>query len=198
VAVFDALFLRKPLTLARVLGVVIGFGGVAVLLYNGHSIRSTFSLSMVAGIVGVASWGLATSLGHRFPVSGDNTTNSGIQMLFVGVVSLAASFALGPSPASVLSAASARSLFGILYLGVVGSIAFSAYTFLVAAEPAARVVSYALVNPLIALVIGLGIGGETPTPLLPLGVPLVLLGLAFMLYGERSLAWLKSRAGRRG
>lgn len=198
VAVFDGLLLRKRLTLARVLGVVIGFGGVAVLLYNGHSLRSSFNPSVLIGLAGMLSWGLATSLGHRFPVSGDNTVNSGIQMLFVGIVSLMISLAVGPSPAVLVSSMSAASLVGVLYLGVVGSVAFSAYTYLVSVEPAERLVSYALVNPLIALLIGLGFAGEPATPLLHFGVPLALVGIAFMFYGERFIAWLGFRTTKRG
>jgi drug/metabolite transporter (DMT)-like permease len=76
---------------------------------------------------------------------------------------------------------------------VIGSLAFSAFTYLVATEPAERLVSYALVNPLIALVIGLGLAGEAPTPLLAVGVPLVFVGLAFMLYGERLLVRVRAR-----
>ncbi len=83
----------------------------------------------------------------------------------------------------------------MLYLGVIGSLAFSAYTYLVAVEPAERVVSYALVNPLIALVLGLWLGSESPTPYLAVGVPLALWSAsAFMLYGERLLAWLRTKA----
>jgi drug/metabolite transporter (DMT)-like permease len=194
VALFDSLLLRKPLTLARVLGVVIGFGGVAVLLYNGHSVVSSLNAFVMIGLGGVLCWGLATSLGHRFPVSGDNTVNSGVQMLFVGIVSLIICLVIGPSPGEVLRTASLLSVIGVLYLGVVGSAAFSAYTYLVAVEPAERLVSYALVNPIIALVLGLWLAAETATPYLAVGVPLALVGLAFMLYGERFFTWLRTRA----
>jgi drug/metabolite transporter (DMT)-like permease len=197
VAVIDAVLLRKTLTLARVLGVVIGFTGVAVLLYNGHSIRSSLGPAVLLGLLGIFSWGLATSLGHRFPVSGDSMVNSGIQMLFVGAVSLAVALIAGPSPLQMLSSMSALSLFGVLYLAIIGSVAFSAYTYLVAVEPSGRLVSYALVNPIIALLLGLGFGGETATPFLAWGVPLALVGLAFMLYGERLVSWLRSRLARR-
>ena len=198
VAVFDALLLRKRLSLARVLGVVIGFAGVAVLLYNGHSVVSTLSAAVLVGLLGVLSWGLGTSLGHRFPVSGDTTVNSGIQMLFIGLVSLAVALVQGPSPAAVIAGMSTASLVGVLYLGIVGSLAFSAYTYLVQVEPAERLVSYALVNPLIALVIGLGFAHEQPTPWLQWGVPLALVGLAFMFYGERMVAWIRARSSSRG
>jgi drug/metabolite transporter (DMT)-like permease len=197
VAVFDRLLLKKRLTLARILGVVIGVGGVAVLLYNGQSVRSSFTLPVLIGIVAIISWGLATSLGHRFPVSGDNMVNSGIQMLFIGMVSFVISLVAGPSPAATFHAMTPASLFGVLYLGIFGSIAYSAYMYLVAVEPAERLVSYALVNPLIALVIGLGFGGESPTVFLHYGVPLALVGLALMLYGERLFAWLRARTARR-
>jgi drug/metabolite transporter (DMT)-like permease len=194
VAIFDSLLLRKSLSTARVLGVVIGFAGVAVLLFNGRSIGTSLNGWVLIGLGGVLCWGLATSLGHRFPVSGDNTVNSGIQMLFVGLVSLVICAVIGPAPRAVLAGASIISIVGVLYLGVIGSLAFSAYTYLVAAEPAERVVSYALVNPLIALVLGLWLAAETPTPYLAVGVPLALVGLAFMLYGERLFAWLRTRA----
>jgi drug/metabolite transporter (DMT)-like permease len=193
VAVIDSLLLRKSLTLARVLGVVFGFAGVGVLLYNGQSLASSLSPSVLIGLAGVLSWGLATSLGHRFPVSGDNTVNSGIQMMFVGIVSLAVCAVIGPSPAAVLAGASAMSIVSVLYLGVLGSLAFSAYTYLIQAEPAERVVSYALVNPIIALFLGLVLGGESATPYLAPGVIVVLVGLAFMLYGERLLTWVRGR-----
>jgi drug/metabolite transporter (DMT)-like permease len=198
VAIFDGLLLRKRLTLARILGVVIGFAGVAILLYNGHSIRSSLNPAVLIGLVGVLSWGCATSLGHRFPVSGDNLVSSGIQMLFIGMVSCAIALIMGPPPGEVISRMSGASLIGVLYLGVVGSLAFSAYTYLVQVEPAERLVSYALVNPLIALLIGLGLAGESPTPLLQYGVPLALIGLAFMLYGERIIAWFRARASKHG
>ncbi|HTP60264.1 MAG TPA: EamA family transporter, partial [Spirochaetia bacterium] len=197
VALFDAILLGKRLTLARVLGIVLGLGGVALLLYDGRSVATTFSPALLLGCAGVLGWSLATSLGHRAPVHGDNTVNSGIQMLFVGALTLVISLLFGPRPAQVLSGVAPASIFGVLYLGFIGSLAFSAYTYLMVNEPAERVVSYALVNPLIALLIGLGFGGESPTPLLAAGLPLVLAGVAFMFYGERSIAWLRSSLSRR-
>jgi drug/metabolite transporter (DMT)-like permease len=198
VAAFDGILLGKRMTLARLLGVVLGLGGVALLVYDGHSVASTFSPALLIGCLGILGWSLATSLGHRAPVHGDSMVNSGIQMLFVGVITLLGSLLLGPRPAEILSAVTPASLFGVLYLGVVGSFAFSAYTYLMANEPAERVVSYAFVNPLIALVIGLGFGGESPTPFLAAGLPLILAGLAFMFYGERAIAWLRSGGLHRG
>ena len=190
VASFDRFLLKKRLTLLRVAGIVGGFLGVVVLLYNGRSIRSSLDVSVIVGLAGVLSWSFATSLGHRFPVHGDNLVNSGIQMLFVGVASLAGSLLFGKTPSAVIDGASVLSMLSVLYLAVIGAIAFAAYTFLVSREPASRVVSYALVNPVIALLLGLGLGSESATPYLWIGVPLVLLALVLMLYGERVIAWV--------
>ncbi len=197
VAVFDRVMLSKRLSLVRILGVVGGFAGVALLLYNGQSIRSSLSTFILIDLAGVAAWSFATSLGHRLPVPGDNLVNSGIQMLFTGVVALGGSLLFGPRPAAVAAGASLLSALSVLYLAVVGSIAYAAFTYLVSHEPAARLVSYALVNPLIALLLGLGLGSETATPYLWAGVPLILLSLVFMLYGERALAWTKAHGAAR-
>jgi drug/metabolite transporter (DMT)-like permease len=193
VALFDRLLLRLRLTLVRVLSVLVGFAGVVLLLYDGRSLASSLDAPVLLCLAGVLSWGFATSLGHRFPVHSDNTVNSGVQMLFTGLVSLAITLLAGHRPAGIAAAVSGESLFGVAYLAVVGSLAFSAYTYLVKHEPAERVVSYALVNPLIALALGLVIGNETPKPLIAVGSPLILAGLAFMLYGERLSEWLRRR-----
>ena len=197
VAVFDRFLLRKRLALIRVLGIAGGFAGVGLLLYNGQPMGSSLNTAILIDLAGVLSWSLATSLGHRFAVPGDSLVNSGVQMLFVGVVALAGSLAFGVAPAEVIAGASVMSLLSVLYLAVVGAAAYAAFTYLVTREPAARVVSYAVVNPLIALLLGLGLGAESSTRFLWAGVPLVLLALLLMLYGEKVAAWLKARSGSR-
>jgi drug/metabolite transporter (DMT)-like permease len=73
-------------------------------------------------------------------------------------------------------------------------LAFGAYTYLIANEPAIRVVSYSLVNPLIATFLGLLIGKESPVPFLAAGLPLILIGVTLMLYGERILLQIKGQS----
>jgi drug/metabolite transporter (DMT)-like permease len=198
VALFDRVLLKKRLAGLRAIAVAGGFAGVALLLYNGQPLGSALNTAILIDLAGVLSWSLATSLGHRFPVPGDSLVNSGVQMFSVGVVALGGSLLLGARPAQVLAGASPLSWLSVLYLAVVGAVAYAAFTYLVTREPAERVVSYALVNPLIALLLGLGLGAEKPTPLLWAGVPLVLAALALMLYGERIARWLPSRTARRG
>ncbi|MBN1642251.1 MAG: EamA family transporter [Anaerolineae bacterium] len=193
VAGFDWLLFRQRISAVRLAGIAIGVSGVGLLLYNGDAAVGGLSpgVGMIMG--GVGCWGLATSLGPHVRTYPDPLANSGMQMLFVGVVCTVGAALLAPSASQILPALSARSALALLYLSVVGSLAFGAYTYLIAHEPASRVVSYALVNPVIATLLGLLLDGETPVPLLAAGLPLVLVGVGMMLYGEGALA--RVRAG---
>jgi len=193
VAAFDRLLLGKRVSPVRLVGITVGMLGVALLLYDGNAPTRGLSPEIWMVIGGVGCWGLATSLGHRMQTYPDPLVNSGIQMLFVGIVSLIAVSFIHPPLPQVLPEVSIRSGLALLYLAVVGSLAFGAFTYLIAHEPAIRVSSYSLVNPVFATLLGLLIGNETPVPLLALGFPLVLLGVALMLYGEAGVAQLRTR-----
>jgi drug/metabolite transporter (DMT)-like permease len=195
VAAFDRLLLGIRIAPIRLLGIGIGFVGVALLLYTGDSLAASLTPGILLVIGGVGFWGFATSLGHRLETPPNPLVNSSVQMIFVSAVCLTgASVAYPPLP-QVLAHASLRSLLGLLFLAVVGSLAYGAYTYLIAHEPAIRVSSYSLVNPVIATLLGLFVGNETPVPLLAAGLPLVLVGVALMLYGEAVVGQI--RAGRK-
>ena len=64
-------------------------------------------------------------------------------------------------------------------------IAFSAYVWLNARDPATRVASYAYVNPVVALLLGSLLAQERPTPVQYAGAALVLAGVASTIAGRR-------------
>jgi len=183
VALFDRLLFGKRVSALRLAGILLGVLGVGLLLYRG---RLEVSLSPHTLLVLAATllWAFATSLGHRLPLHGDSLVNAAIEMLFAGAASLAVYLLSGRSLLPVLQAASPRSLAAVAFLTVFGSLAFVAFTYLLAREPAIRLVSHSLVNPAIAVLLGLAVGGEAASPLLAAGMPLVIAGLAVMLYGD--------------
>jgi len=197
VAFFDRVLIGKRISLVRLVAIVVGLAGVALLLYNGRSLASSLTPAILMVVGGVASWAFATSLGHRLHVYKDSLVNSSMQMIFVGLFSLIGSQFLYPPLSQVLPTVSLPSALGLAYLALFGSLAYAAYNYLIAHEPAARVVSYALVNPVIALLLGLVLGDESPAPLLAAGLPLVLIGVFLMLYGEASLKRLNARTLKR-
>jgi drug/metabolite transporter (DMT)-like permease len=196
VAFYDRILLGKRISAVRLSGISLGIVGVAFLVYNGQSLRNSLTPEILMVIGALACWGLATSLGHKLHTYRDPLVNSAIQMIYAGILCLAGSVWLGASPAAVLSAISPGSGLGVLYLATIGSLAFGAYTYLIAHEPAIRVSSYALINPVIATLLGLIVGGESPVPFLAVGLPLILVGVTLMLYGEKLLSDLQ-RAGSR-
>lgn len=196
IAFFDWLLFKKRLSLMNLVGILVGVGGVALLLYNGKSITSSFTRDLFLVIIGLFSWGFATSLGHKVKVYPDNLVNSGVQMLIVGIGCMMGLAFSGPSLAEQMPHFSVSSWMGVWYLAIVGSLAFCAYTYLIANEPAIRISSYAFVNPLIATFLGLVVGKETPAPYLGYAFPIILTGLFLMIYAEAFWGYLRTLTGR--
>ena len=74
-----------------------------------------------------------------------------------------------------------------LYLVVFGSLlAFSAYMVLLARASAAVASSYSLVNPVIAMLLGVWLAGETITAPEWTAAGVVLVGVVLMLWGLRA------------
>lgn len=192
IAFFDWLLFKKKLTSINLVGISLGVAGVALLLYNGKSIASSFTPDLILVIGGLLFWSFATSLGHKIKVYPDNMVNSGIQMLVVGGGCLLMLAFTEPSLIKLAPEFSVSSLMGAWYLAIVGSLAFCAYTYLIANEPAIRIASYAFVNPLIATFLGLVIGKETVAPFLFYAFPLILTGLFLMIYADVLLRYLKT------
>jgi len=193
VASFDRFLFRKTITWIRFVGIVVGFCGVAFLLYNGQSLRGSLTAQTLMILAAMLLWSFGTSLAHRLPLPKDSRINSGIQMLFAGLVSILIALISGHTPASVFTGVTLRSALGLSYLAVVGSLAITAYAYLLVNEPSIRIVSYALVNPGIAVFLGFLFGNESAAPYLVIGLPLILVGLATMLYGQSLLQIWKNR-----
>lgn len=140
-------------------GMAVGLAGV-VLLVGGAS----FSASP-AGFAAIAGATLAWSLGSvlsttRLPLAA-GPAGFASEMLCGGAVLMALSLAMGEqfaAPPQPLALAA------WVYLVVFGSlIAFSAYLYLLAHASPAVATSYAFVNPVIALALGVLLGGEALT-----------------------------------
>jgi len=193
VASFDRFLFRKVISWIRFVGIMVGLGGVAFLLYNGQSLQGSLTPQILMILAAMLLWSFGTSLAHRLPLPKDSRINSGIQMLFAGLVSIPIALISGHTPASVFAGVTLRSALGLSYLGVVGSLAITAYAYLLVNEPSIRIVSHALVNPGIAVLLGLLFGNESAAPYLGIGLPLILIGLATMLYGQSLLQILRNR-----
>jgi drug/metabolite transporter (DMT)-like permease len=103
-------------------------------------------------------------------------------MLAGGAAFLAIGVAIGEITPAAVTSVEARSWWAMWYLVVFGSTAaFTAFAWLLTVEPAHRVASYALVNPIVAVALGAWLGHETVGPRVWIALPLIGLGLALHL-----------------
>jgi drug/metabolite transporter (DMT)-like permease len=94
-----------------------------------------------------------------------------------------------------LSAISLRSLSGLGYLIVVGSlVGFVCYTWLLRVAPTPLVVTYAYVNPLVAVILGSLIAGEVLTPRVLIAAPLILVAVGLIHMRQQKKAPAQSQA----
>jgi drug/metabolite transporter (DMT)-like permease len=136
-------------------GLALGLVGVIVLNLGGE-LRAN-GAGAVFGLVASISFALGSVLNKRLDLPRGSMATAA-QMLSGGALMLVASilggehFALAPSLSSV---------FAVAYLAIFGSlIGFSVYAFLLRETRPAIATSYAYVNPVIAIAIGVAVGGE--------------------------------------
>src|SRR5437879_8070473 len=164
-ALSEIIFLKtQRLTVGLTLALLIGIGGVAVLMSRSLNLggEPIDSMGAVALLIGSISWSVASALTRKLPLPPSKVMSSGAQMLAGGVMLALTSAVLGEfhnfHPWSVSRAA----WLSLLYLIVAGSIiAFTAYVWLIHHESPTKVGTYAYVNPLVAVLIGYLLGGET-------------------------------------
>ncbi len=155
VALIGLAFGKRPSKL-EIVGKLIGFGGVIFLVQGKSFGASTAGLLAMFGAT--LTWSIGSVLQTtRLPLA-PGPMGFASEMLCGGAVLLLISLALGEK---VVLPLDARALLAWGYLVVFGSlIAFSAYLFLLANVSPALATSYAFVNPVIALFLGVWLGAE--------------------------------------
>lgn len=104
---------------------------------------------------------------------------TGMEM-FCGGISLFIVGTLAREPAGFdLSLVSSRSIGGLLYLITLGSfVGFTAYVWLLKVVPAPKVATHAYVNPVVAVLLGSTIGGETLTARTMVAAAIIIVAVA--------------------
>jgi drug/metabolite transporter (DMT)-like permease len=164
-ALFEIIFLRtQKLTTRLTVALLIGLGGVAVLVSRSLNFNSTpiDKMGAVALIVASVSWSLASALSRKLSLPPSKVMSSGAQMLAGGAFLAVTAAAAGEFRGFHPSAVSLGAWLALLYLIVAGSIiAFTAYVWLIHHESPTKVGTYAYVNPVVAVLVGYFLGGES-------------------------------------
>lgn len=178
IAVAEIVLLRtQKLTAKLASALIIGIAGVASLV--SHSLllpgEPIDRAGAVALIVGSLSWSVASVLTRKLPLPASKGMASSAQMISGGLMLAVAAAARGELRGFHPAAISPAAWFALGYLVVAGSIVgFTAYIWLIHRQPPTRVGTYAYVNPLVAVVIGYLLGGETLGPRTLLGTACIL------------------------
>ena len=150
---------------STIIGLIIGFLGVVLLF--GQSLPALFStghsaeiIAMIILVIGSMSWA-GGSLYSKYKFKGSTTVNTTWQMLAAGIAFIPLSLIANEQKGFQLQTVPVESWLSVLYLVTMGSlVGYSAYVWLLQVRPATQVSTYAYVNPVVAVILGVLFAGE--------------------------------------
>ncbi len=158
VAILGRVFLGERLPRLAVVGIVVGFAGVAILVgpsaFGGSGALEPLGLAAI--IVSPIAWASGSLFAsHRATLPTLPLVSTGTQMVCGGLVLVGMSVLSGELGGFRIDAISTESLVALLYLTVIGSLlAFTAYGWLLRVAPLPLIATYAYVNPVVAVILG--------------------------------------------
>ncbi|MEW6434651.1 MAG: drug/metabolite exporter YedA [Myxococcota bacterium] len=160
-------------------GLGLGFAGVAVLSLGGElRAHPLYAAILFAAPV---SWALGSLLARTLPLA-KGLLSAATQMVTGGLVMAVVSVVAGEG---VPTAPPTSALVAWGYLAVFGSlVAYSAYTYLLRHTRPAVATSYSYVNPVIAVLIGAGLGHEPVGPEIIVAVVLIVAATVLVVLGR--------------
>jgi drug/metabolite transporter (DMT)-like permease len=165
----------------EVLGILVGLCGVLMLTQGTGFQASPVGLGVM--VLACSGWTVGSVLSQQVLPLAPGPTGFASEMLSGGFVLLAISAAVGEHPTPVIASAP-WAAWG--YLVVFGSlIAFNAYMHLLGRVTSGLALSYTYVNPIIAMLLGITIGGEMITAWEWLSATVVLAGVVLLLFARR-------------
>jgi drug/metabolite transporter (DMT)-like permease len=158
---------REKLAGATLASLAVGFAGVAILLRpSGEATALGVSLCMLSAVM----WSVGSFAGTRLTMPEDPFTATTYEMLAGGLLT-ADSFS--PSASSVVA---------WIYLVTIGSVVgYTAYTWLLHHAPLGTVSTYAYVNPVVAIVLGVLFLDESVTAQILVGAAIVVASVAVVV-----------------
>jgi drug/metabolite transporter (DMT)-like permease len=147
-------------------GVMVGLGGLAILI--GPSLLSPGEgvnlLGAGALVLASLAWTTGALYSRRLPHVGSPARTTGMQMIAGAILSLLIGVAIGELDRFSVANITTTSVIAVSYLVVAGAlVGFSAYLWLMRVSTPSRVATHAYVNPVVAVLLGWAILGETVT-----------------------------------
>jgi len=181
-----AFFSKRAPTRQALIGTTVAVIGVVTIVTHTRSLSGEahpiYLLSLLLATVG---WSFGTLIQKRVVQPGTVLSFTCAQMLFGGLFQLLMSVVDGEWAHFDPSAVSWGSLAAVAYLIVFGSIVgLNCYLWLLTKVAAPKVATYALVNPVVALLLGAIVLNERLTSLVIMATVLVLVGVGLVLFQD--------------
>ena len=188
-ALFRTLDKDRP-KLSSLLGIVAGLIGIGIIMLPGQTIArpdsggASVTLWMFIILFGNLCWSLGSFIAPRMETPSNPLVLSTYEMAGAAGALFIAGMIHQESIADFMDA-SARSWSGWLYLVTVGSlIGYTVYTWLLENAPITLVSTYAYVNPVVAVALGIVIFNETLTTNILVGGFIVIVSVAIVVAVE--------------
>ena len=159
-------------------GLLLGFAGICVIFYEhlGDFLNPGFRFGILLSVASTWSWAFGTIYTKKHAVHFNPYFGLGLQMVISGVAVVSGSYLTGK--AIPLTAIPWQSWAAMGYLVAFGSVfSFIAYLYALQHLPTEQASLYAYINPIVAVLLGWMIFGETLTVFIGVGVLITLLGV---------------------
>ncbi|MBK8616645.1 MAG: EamA family transporter [Anaerolineales bacterium] len=167
-----------------IVGLLIGFVGIFILVgpaeFSGGGTKLN-PLGVAALLAACLFWATGSIYSKSADLPKSSLMNTGAQMLTGSISLFIISFVTGELNGWEISAVSARSLYGLSYLIFVGSlVGFVSYGWLLQNAPISLVSTYAYVNPVVAVLLGVWFGNETLEPRMWIATAIIIGSVIFI------------------
>jgi drug/metabolite transporter (DMT)-like permease len=165
------------------LGLLIGFAGIVLTKIDaGLGFLQDYHSLLILG--SAASWAMGSLVSRHMALKISHLTSAGFQMLFGGISQVSLGSAIGEWN-QLPDQLTYRAIGCFFYVLVFGSLmGFVAFNWLLGHIPAAKVGTYAYVNPIIAVFIG-WCAGETVNEWIVASIVVILIGV-YLVRGDRA------------
>jgi len=167
-----------------IVGLIIGFVGIFILVGPSEISGSTTKLNsfgVIALLLACLFWTIGSLYSKSADIPKSSLMSTGAQMLMGSISLLIVSLISGELNNWDVTAVSARSIYGLAYLIFVGSlVGFVSFGWLLQNAPISLVSTYAYVNPLVAVLLGVWLANEKLEPHIWLATAIIIGSVIFI------------------
>lgn len=161
------------------LGIAIGMAGIILLNSGGNLSGNPWGALLI--LMGSMSWAFGSVYGSRIELPTGMMAGA-IEMVTAGIVLLCASMLSGEK---LTTLPDLSGFLAVGYLAIFGSvIAINAYMFLIRNVSPAVATSYAYVNPVVAVLLGTGLGGESLSSVEWMALGIIIMAVVLVTLGK--------------